>query len=135
LKLTNAGDYGLQAVLYLARLADGETAILRQIAEEEGIPECFLRKVFQALARAGLVLTSRGVGGGVVLARPPSEISVLDIVEAIEGQVVLNTCLLEHGRCDKAEICPLVPAWQEAQDGLRGALMKWTIEEALNNNK
>jgi Rrf2 family protein len=88
------------------------------ISEAETIPLPFLTKVISRLATAGLVTTSRGMGGGVSLARPPEEITLLQVVEAVDGPIVLNHCLLRSGTCDREPDCAAHDVWAEIQDGL-----------------
>jgi Rrf2 family protein len=88
------------------------------ISEAESIPLPFLTKVISRLATAGLVTTSRGMGGGVSLARPPEEITLLQVVEAVDGPIVLNHCLLRSGTCEHEPNCAAHDVWSEIQDGL-----------------
>ena len=88
------------------------------ISEAETIPLPFLTKVISRLATAGLVTTSRGMGGGVSLARPPEEITLLQVVEAVDGPIVLNHCLLRSGTCEHEPNCAAHDVWAEIQDGL-----------------
>ncbi|MFQ5839999.1 MAG: RrF2 family transcriptional regulator [Candidatus Methylomirabilales bacterium] len=115
MRLTRAADYGLRAMLYLARQPHGKVSRLKDIAADQGVPPGFLSKVTQALARAGLARSSRGVHGGVALARDPRDVSVKDVVEAIEGPVALNLCLLERGACPRQAGCSMYPVWRKAQ--------------------
>jgi Rrf2 family iron-sulfur cluster assembly transcriptional regulator len=91
-KLSTQADYAVRAVYELARLAPGTLVHTRTIAAAQGIPEGYLAKVIQELVRAGVVRTFRGKQGGVLLARPASEISVREVCEAIEGPVLLCRC-------------------------------------------
>ena len=88
----------------------------------------FLAKIFQSLAKAGLVESTRGAAGGVALGRPANEISLRDIVEAVEGPMALNDCLLSDDPCENAEDCPVAPVWREAQDRLLTVLQSATLD-------
>ena len=92
MKLSTQADYAVRAVCELARHAPGAIVQTRAIAEAQGIPESYLAKVMQELARAEIVRTMRGHQGGVALARPAETISVRDVFEAIEGPVALRRC-------------------------------------------
>ena len=96
-ELTKRGDYAIRAVLALARAADGELLSVRHIAEQQRIPSRFLPQPMGDLVRAGLVEGVTGRSGGYRLARPASAISLLDIVEAIEGDSGRRTCVLRGG--------------------------------------
>jgi Rrf2 family protein len=90
MKLTRAGEYGILGVLYLARQDHGKVTMLSAIAEAEHISPLFLAKIFQSLTKAGVVKSHRGAKGGFSLVRPTADISLKDVVEAIEGPIALN---------------------------------------------
>ncbi|HPH96936.1 MAG TPA: Rrf2 family transcriptional regulator [Anaerolineaceae bacterium] len=118
MQITRQADYALRAMLYLARLGPHQRAATSQIAEEQHIPPSFLAKIISQLSIAGLIHTSRGARGGVSLARMPEEISLIEVVEAIDGPVQLNECTNDPHNCPFGEDCPLHPLWCEAQEAL-----------------
>jgi len=118
MQITRQADYAVRAVLYLARLGAGNRAATSQIAEEQHIPSSFLAKIISQLSIAGLLNTSRGARGGVTLARQPEKITLLEVVEAIDGPIRLNECAHIDGMCAFTDECPLGPIWQGAQDDL-----------------
>jgi Rrf2 family protein len=118
MQITRQADYAVRAVLYLARLGTTERAATSIIAEEQRIPPSFLAKIISQLSIAGLLHTSRGARGGVTLAREPKEISLLEVIEAIDGPIQLNECVGEDALCSFDEDCPLKPVWSEAQTEL-----------------
>ena len=122
MKLTRGGEYGIRGVLYLARHDDGKVSMLSAIAEAQDVPPRFLAKIFQALAKAGVVKSHRGAKGGFSLARPASEITIKDVIEAIEGPIYLNVCLVANGECDRDKICPVHAVWEEAQEKMMSVL-------------
>ncbi|NLG99394.1 MAG: Rrf2 family transcriptional regulator [Chloroflexi bacterium] len=115
MQITRQADYALRAMLYLARLEPNQRAATSQIADEQHIPPSFLAKIISQLSIAGLIHTSRGARGGVSLARPPEEISVLEVVEAIDGPISLNECTHSAESCPFGESCPLRPLWCDTQ--------------------
>jgi Rrf2 family protein len=115
MQITKQADYALRAMLYLAKLPPTQRAATSQIAEEQAIPPSFLAKIISQLSIAGLIHTSRGARGGVSLAVSPEKISVLDVVEAIDGPLALNECTLNPYACPAGEGCPLHSLWCEAQ--------------------
>jgi len=133
-QLSRRGDYGLRLVLELALLAPGEILPAAVISERQNIPLPFLNKIIGQLGVAGLVRTHRGASGGVALARPATEISILDVVEALEGPVLLNYCLRAPGDCTRDTMCPVYVAWGQAQAGLleylRGVTFDRLAEQA-----
>lgn len=118
MQITRQADYALRAMVFLARLEPNERASTKKIAEKQKIPPSFLAKIISQLSIAGLVQTSRGARGGVFLSRQPGDISLLEVVEAIDGPVALNECTVAPGNCENAEDCPLHIIWQETQDEL-----------------
>lgn len=118
MQITRQADYAVRAVLHLARLGNTERAATSLIAEKQHIPPSFLAKIISQLSIAGLLHTSRGARGGVTLGRDPKDISVLEVVEAIDGPIRLNECVGEDGLCLFESDCPLRPIWCEAQEQL-----------------
>jgi Rrf2 family protein len=115
MQITKQADYAIRAVLYLAQLGPNQRAATSVVAQEKRIPPSFLAKIISQLSIAGLLHTSRGARGGVTLARDPRDISLLDVVEAIDGPILLNECVSEGSTCKFLDECPLHPIWQEAQ--------------------
>ena len=118
MQITRQADYAVRAVYYLTQLGSDSRAATSQIAEDQHIPPSFLAKIISQLSVAGLLHTSRGARGGVSLARDPNEISLLDVVEAIDGPILLNECVSDSGSCDFSDDCPMRPIWCEAQQNL-----------------
>jgi Rrf2 family protein len=118
MQITRQADYALRAMLYLARMEKNKRSATSQIAREQQIPPSFLAKIISQLSIAGLINTSRGARGGVLLAFPPEEISLLQVVEAIDGPISLNQCTLSPITCNFNEICPLHPIWCDLQKQL-----------------
>ncbi len=102
MQITQATDYALRGMIYLAAQDDREDRISAQeIANEQVIPIRFLLKIMRQLLQSGLLKSYRGNTGGYVLARPPQEITLLDIVTAVEGPVYLNRCLSDPQLCNR----------------------------------
>jgi Rrf2 family protein len=118
MQITRQTDYAIRAVLYLAKHGSSQRVATSTVAREMKIPASFLAKIISQLSIAGLLHTSRGARGGVSLAREPKDITVLDVVEAIDGPILLNECVAEPGTCSFEEDCPLHPIWHEAQEQL-----------------
>ncbi len=129
MQITRQADYALRAMLYLAQLEPTQRAATSQIAEEQHIPPSFLAKIISQLSIAGLIHTSRGARGGVSLARQPEEISVLEVVEAIDGPISLNECTEDPSACPFGEECPLRPLWCDTQSELVKKLKKTSFAE------
>ena len=106
MQITRQADYALRAMLYLSRMPENQKAATSQIAEEQRIPPSFLAKIVSQLSIAGLIHTSRGARGGVSLARPSEEISVLEVIEAIDGPIALNACTFHRTTAHLAVTAP-----------------------------
>jgi Rrf2 family iron-sulfur cluster assembly transcriptional regulator len=128
LRLTNAADYAIRSMLYIASLPEGRVVLRSEVAETQNIPSSFMAKILRGLVRAGLLRSSRGVHGGFSLARSASEISLLDVVEAIEGPVALTSCLPDPEACEHAANCPAHSVWASVQSHIAEILGKATLE-------
>ena len=131
MKITRQAEYAVRTMFYLSERGwDGRvpTAV---IAGAEDIPQPFLTKVISRLVAAGLVITSRGMGGGVALARSPEEITLLQVVEAMEGPLLLSYCLLRSGTCELEPGCALHDAWADIQANLVRGLDAVTMAELV----
>jgi Rrf2 family protein len=115
-------DYAARIVLHLACLEPGALVPIAEIARRRLLPTPFVRRVIGKLVKAGIVATVRGAAGGVRLGRPASEISLLDLVVAMEGGIALNRCLETHHACPFAASCPVHFAWAEVTRALEQQL-------------
>ncbi len=131
MQITRQADYALRAMLFLAQLEPTQRAATSQIADEQHIPPSFLAKIISQLSIAGLIHTSRGARGGVSLARTPEEITILEVVEAIDGPIALNECTHSASACPFGETCPLRPLWCETQSELVDRLRKTNFAQFL----
>jgi len=129
MQITRQADYAVRAMVYLAQLGQDQLgqnkrAATGKIAQEKCIPPSFLAKIVSQLSVAGLLQTSRGAHGGVSLAKPAKAISLLDVVVAIDGPILLNDCVGEFSSCKYDESCPQKSIWCEAQKMLVDHLSK-----------
>ncbi|MBE9523926.1 MAG: Rrf2 family transcriptional regulator [Chloroflexi bacterium] len=118
MQITRQADYAVRAIYYLTSLGPDSRAATSKIAKEQHIPASFLAKIVSQLSVAGLLKTSRGARGGVSLARDPKDISLLDVVEAIDGPIKLNECVGDGSLCAFQDDCPMRPVWCDAQKDL-----------------
>jgi Rrf2 family protein len=107
-------DYAVRTVLHLASLPPGTQVQVRDVAAQKMLPLSFVRRIVAHLGTAGLLKTTRGLKGGIALARPASQISLLDVVLAMDDPVTLNECLDPDHTCPLAAACPAHTAWDEA---------------------
>jgi Rrf2 family protein len=112
LSITRETDYAIRSVYYLAR-EKGRVVMTDEISREMQIPRSFLAKIVRKLSGAGLVQCFVGVKGGCSLTREPEMISMLDVILAIEGPMVMNSCTIKNGECSLAGSCAVHPVWVE----------------------
>lgn len=134
MQITRQADYAVRAVLYLARMKSEQRAATSTIAQQQRIPPSFLAKIISQLSIAGLLHTSRGARGGVTLAREPEDITLLEVIEAIDGPIMLNKCVGDSSTCTFDENCPLKPVWCEAQNQLVTRLKGTTFQQLLSSS-
>ena len=133
MEISRRTDYGVRVILDLAALPADERASTQEIADRQSIPAPFLAKIISQLSMSGLVITYRGAGGGVTLARPASEISLLHVLEALDGPFRLNRCSIEPGACPRDEFCPVHHIWVKAQADLTGLLSLTTFDQLIDS--
>jgi len=123
MRLSSMADYAVVVMAAAARHCGGARVSAGELAQETGIPSPTVQKIVSRLSSAGLLRSSRGVGGGLKLARPAAAITLADIVEAMEGPIAMTACV-EEGRhdCTLEEACALRPHWPGVNEALRGAL-------------
>ncbi len=129
MELTRKGEYAIRGIIYLAGQPPGKMALISEIAEATEVPQTFLAKIFQNFAKQGIVNSYRGTGGGFTLARPSSEITLREIVEAVEGPILPNRCLIGKGACDRDSRCNVHPIWKKIQGEVVRILDGVTIAE------
>jgi Rrf2 family protein len=131
MQITRQADYALRAMIYLAKIEPNQRAATSQIAQVQQIPPSFLAKIISQLSIAGLIHTSRGARGGVTLARAPEDISILEVVEAIDGPIALNECTSASGTCQFGDDCAMRPIWCNTQDELISKLRSTTFAQVI----
>jgi Rrf2 family protein len=132
MQITRQADYAIRAVRYLAKQGSSQRVATSIVAREMKIPASFLAKIISQLSIAGLLNTSRGARGGVSLAREPKDISVLDVVEAIDGPILLNECVGTRKPCTFEDDCLVHPIWLEVQESLVKRLRETRFDVLYN---
>ena len=136
MKVSTRGDYASRALLSLALhddTAGGPTSV-RDVADRTGLPQPYLEQILLALKGAGLVRSKRGVGGGYVLARPPEEITLGQIVSAVDGPISAGDFGEPHtnGACDHEGQCVLLAVWMEVGHYMRTYLDSFTLADMVD---
>jgi len=129
MQLTRAADYAIRVMVHLATLPARERVLLPALAAATGAPESFLSKVLQALSRAKLISSQRGQSGGFEILPSGLQASMREVIEAIDGPLYLNVCLISERSCGRAKWCPAHPVWVRAQQAMLDVLSSAVIAE------
>src|SRR5690242_18006525 len=127
--LTRAADYAVRVMIHMATLPSGTRVQRSTLAEATEVPDSFMSKVLQSLVRSGMIASRRGVDGGFELAVAPAAVSLLDVVEAIDGPLRMNACVGEHSGCKRSVFCAAHLVWQEAQEASTKVLRSANIAD------
>lgn len=128
-KLSKKADYGLIAVKHLALHRNEHACSANEIAEEYGISATLMAKVLQKLAHRSLVIAKHGSSGGYQLAKAPDQISALDVISAIDGPVLITSCVTSHGNCDATEKCSVREPLRRVNESILNVLSTVTISQ------
>jgi Rrf2 family protein len=118
MQLTRAADYAVRVTIQLATLPENQRALLPTLARATGAPLSFLSKVLQGLCRAGFVVSRRGHSGGFELLPAGRQASIRQVIEAIDGPICLNLCMVSGTSCKRQSFCPAHPIWEKAQEAM-----------------
>lgn len=122
MRLSRAAEYAVRCMLYLSTAGKGVLIGRRMVAREMDIPEQFLGKIAQQLARAGLIEIVQGVKGGFRLIVTPADLNLLAVIEAVIGEIFLNDCILRPESCKRSSACKVHVVWENARNQLRESL-------------
>jgi Rrf2 family protein len=135
MKVTQAAAYALHAMMYMVRHVTQLPATTDSIAKAEGIPPGYLAKIFQRLVRARLIRSVRGRKRGYIFAKPPEEISLLELFEAVEGGPLFEDCFLKHCECGGTpKNCYIYAQWVSATKKLNQLLGETSVATAAWNH-
>ncbi len=129
MKLSQAAELAVRGIQVLAQRHGDKPVPLDVICQVRDLPKQYMVKLFGMLSRAGLVVPVRGKGGGYLLGREPGDISLLEVIEAVEGPVAVNQCQDEPPRCD-FDACPIRPVWADIQRYMSEKLASVTLADA-----
>ena len=131
MRLTKAGEYGVRCILFLAGNGHGKVVGRVKIAKSMGIPEQFLGKIAQQLSRSGFIEIIQGAKGGYRLLLSPDKLTLLDVVEAVTGEIFLNDCVMRPESCFRSPECAIHRVWEKARNQLRETLKEATFAKML----
>lgn len=129
MELTRKGEYAIRGIVYLATQPIDQVCLLSDIAAAVDVPQTFLAKIFQQFSKIGLVRSYRGTGGGFILGRAPEKITLLEVVEAVEGPIIPNRCVTSEGECDRSNTCNVHPVWINVKDQVKGILANVSLKD------
>lgn len=128
-QISRRTDYAVRIMIELGLYREGEYLSTREVSRRTAVPKSFLHKITTNLVRANLVRTSAGPKGGLKLAQPAADINLHHILEAIEGHIILNTCLIRPGECHRDHICPGHSFWGRLQIMIVEQLQAETLDK------
>ncbi len=132
MRLPRAGEYAVRCALYLAAQEQGKVVTRKEIAKAMEVPDQFLGKVAQQLARSGFIEIIQGPKGGYRLLVSPKKLTLLEVVEAMLGEIYLNDCVMNPGSCVRNASCAVYLVWEKARNQLRQTLREATFDKLLN---
>lgn len=131
MKLSRRTDYALRAMTYLAMRRDDDPCSIAEIARAENIPKEFTAKVLKELCRTGFIRSRLGPRGGYRLARPAKEMTVLEIIEALDGPLAINDCLGDPGFCGQTPGCQMHVLFRKVNDTMKDILGSATVADIV----
>lgn len=134
MKISTKGRYGLRTLMDVAVHQEKGPVNLNDIAGRQGISAKYLWQIVNLLKTAGFVRGTRGPKGGYVLLRDPADITLLDVIQVLEGPVSLVECVDDPDACTRVETCVAHSVWEEVAQAIRGALQKITLAEILRRH-
>jgi Rrf2 family protein len=133
--ITRATEYAVRTVIFLAQQPKDDIVLKKDICRTQDVTPAFLTKILQPLIKVGIVSSQRGVGWGFLLAKDPSEITMLDILQAEEGQLKLNHCLVDTNACHRDAYCSAHEVWYKAQCEMAKVLQEKSIADLVQREK
>lgn len=132
MKISTKGRYGLRILIDLALHDPGKPRMLKDIAQSQQISEKYISRLVIDLRRARLIRSVRGINGGFFLARQPEQITLLEILETMEGPISVVECVRAPEKCKRQALCPARDIWRQLNDGIRELTSKITLDDILN---
>lgn len=133
MRLTRAAEYAIRCITYLAKQGRGVLASKKDIAERAEIPPHFLSKIAQDLAKAGFIEIRQGARGGFSLLKAPKDITLLDVIETMIGEIYLNDCVARPSSCNATDKCAVHRVWTKARKQLRATLREATFDQLIQD--
>lgn len=136
MRLSTKGRYGTRAILEIAKAYGKNPVKRREIVESQQVPDSYIENILVALKAAGLIGTIRGANGGYELSRAPEKITVLEVIEALEGTIAPVYCLEESSKeCDRIDHCTTREIWDEMYQAMRNVLLSYTLADIIRKEE
>ncbi len=135
MKISTKGRYGVRILLDLARHENGTPRLIRDIAESQQISEKYISRLIIDLRRAGIVRSIRGAKGGFRLAKNPREVTLLDIIEVMEGPLSIVNCVRSPGKCPRNSSCATREIWDSLNSDIRESMRKVTLQHIIESDQ
>lgn len=133
MNISRASDYAIRGLIYMAKKPEGAVCYVKDIAKNTNSPASFMSKIFQSLAKSGLVQSYIGTKGGFTFNISPDNITIKMVVEVIDGPIVLNRCAVNKSLCQNVGNCDVHFMWAGIQKMLTKALSSYSIADFVNN--
>jgi len=130
-QLSKGFDYAVRCMVHLALQPENQGSDLKAISAAQSVPPSYLAKIMRSLVRGGLVTSTLGRGGGYVLRRDPSEITLLQIYELMEGEINFMNCMHNEKSCSLSSLCPQRPVWGRLQSAVVGVFQETTLQDLV----
>ena len=128
-KISRKTEYAIRGMIYLAKQPRDQFVMVKEITKATKTSSVFLAKIFQTLSNANLVVSSRGAVGGFKLSRKPKHITLRDILEATEGPVAVNLCVVDNKSCSFSKSCSAHASWKKIRDSINNMLEDITLKD------
>jgi Rrf2 family protein len=135
MKISTKGRYGLRVLLDIATHQENGPVILRDIAKRQRISEKYLWQVINPMKSAGFVNSSRGAKGGYMLAKGSAEITLLDVINVLEGPICVVDCVDEPESCDRSSVCVARGVWNKIEASIKATMAEITLKQVVENEK
>ena len=135
ISISRQTDYACRVILHLAALPPDTRVTAQEIAKRRIIPRALVRRIVTQLGKAGLIATTRGSGGGFALARAASAINLLDVTQAMEGELMLNACVASPHACPLMDKCSVHEVWVDAHAQLTAQLRQATFDKLARRTR
>ncbi|UCG78090.1 MAG: Rrf2 family transcriptional regulator [Nitrospirota bacterium] len=134
MEITRETDYAIRCVLFLSK-EPKKVFMVSEIADKQKVPKAFLAKILQKLVKGKIATSIRGVKGGFMITKPPRQITMLEVIEAVSGPFSLNTCVLDDTKCERSNYCSVHPIFVDLQKEFAEKIKKINFKQLVDREK